>query len=433
MPRLKSRHIDDPKRLGERIRAKRIEKGLSQRDLSFPGCTSAYISRIEAGGRVPSLQLLRELGRKLGVSAEFLATGEAETALRPLDEADLMLRLGNKEQAEQMFRDAAASADPIARARGESGLGVLAYEEGRLEEAVELLESARQGAGSRWLGFAGGPEMLVRALALTGRLEEAIATSEAMLRETPQEEAIARERAQVLLANALIDNGTFDRAGEVLAAALAADESTTDPFRLAQLLWSQSRLHSVRGEHELAASYARRALGVIELTEHVSYAARARQVMAYIENERGEPEQALEILDAGWPDVVRTHDAYLSVIYRLERARALIHLNRADEAREVAIEVLAATEGLGLVDSARAFSTLASVLAATGEEEHALRAFESAADQLEQVGSPLVSDVYTSWSELLDQMGRRDEAYSVLRRAVDRSKTRRTVEGKTIR
>jgi len=418
MPRQKAQHVDNPAHVGERLRAARLEKGLSQRDLSFSGCTAAYISRIEAGDRVPSLQLLREFGRRLGVSAEFLATGEAEAPLGALEEAELLLRLGEKEKAELAFRTAAESdSDPI-RARGESGLGAIAYEEGRLEEAVELLQSARAAAGAGWLEFGSAPETLVRALALTGRLEEAIATAEAMLRETRDDQPIARERAQMLLANSLIDNGSFDSASEVLAAALAAKESAADPLRLAQLLWSQSRLHSVRGEHETAASYARRALGVIELTEHISYIARGRQVMAYIENERGEPGRALEILDAGWPDVMRTNDQYLSAIYRIERARALVQLNRADEAREVAIEVLAATEGLGLVDSARAFATLASVLAETGEEEHALRAFETAAEQLEQVGSPLVSSVYTSWSELLDRLGRRDDAYTVLRRAI---------------
>jgi transcriptional regulator with XRE-family HTH domain len=418
MARQKARHVDDPARVGERLRAARTAKGLSQRDLSFPGCTSAYISRIEAGERVPSLQLLREFGRRLGLSADYLATGEAEAPLGKLEEAELLLRLGEKEQAELAFREAVKSDDARTRARGESGLAAIAYEEGRLEEAVELLQSARTGAGPAWLEFSSAPETLVRALALTGRLEEAIATAEEMVRDTRDDQPVARERAQMLLANALIDNGSFDRAGEVLAAALAAEDSAADPLRLAQLLWSQSRLHSVRGEHELAASYARRALGVIELTEHIAYIARARQVMAYIENERGEAARALEILDSGWPDVIRTNDSYLLSIYRIERARALVQLNRADEAREEAIEVLAATEGLGLIDSARAYATLAVVLAATGEDEQALRAFESAAEQLEQVGSPLVGDVYTGWSELLDRLGRRDEAYSVLRRAV---------------
>lgn len=428
MPRQTSRHIDDPKRLGARLRALRLEKGLSQRDLSFQGCTAAYVSRIESGERVPSLQLLREFARILGTSADYLATGEAEPSLTPLDEADLMLRLGNTEQAEHAFTVAAQSADSFSRARGQSGLGVLAYEGGRIEEAVELLQNARALAGARWLQVANGPEMLVRALALTGRLEEAIATSEQMLAETPEDDVVARGRAQILLANALIDNGSFDRASEVIAAVMAVDPPTADPVRLAQILWSQSRLHSVRGEPDLASTYARRALAVIELTEHVAYAARARLLMAYIENERGEQVQALEILEAGWPDAVQSNDVYLAVIYRIERARALTQLGRTDEARDLAIEVLAATEGLGLIDAARTFSALAGVLAATGEEEHALRAFESAAEHLENVGSPLVGEVYRNWSELLDRLGRRDEAYTVLRRIVDKQKARRPLD-----
>jgi transcriptional regulator with XRE-family HTH domain len=43
--------------------------------LAFPGCTVAYISRIEAGERTPSLQVLAELGQRLDVTAEWLARG----------------------------------------------------------------------------------------------------------------------------------------------------------------------------------------------------------------------------------------------------------------------------------------------------------------------------------------------------------------------
>lgn len=424
MPRQQSRHVDDPKRVGRRLRALRVERGLSQKDLSFSGCTAAYVSRIEAGARVPSLQLLREFARILGVSVDYLATGKVEPALSPLDEADLMLRLGDREQAQALFSEATQSADELMRARGRSGLGILAFEDGRLEEAVELLQEARDTAGSAWLTFQSAPEILVRTLSLTGRLDEAIATSEAMLRSTPENDVVARERAKILLANALIDNGNFARASEVLAEAMSDDADAADPLRLAQILWSQSRLHSLRGEHELASSYARRAFGVIELTEHVSYAARARQVLAYIDNERGQPEQALATLEAGWPDVVRSGDPYLAVIYRIERARALVKTGEVAEAREIALDVLGATEGLSSIDSARTLSTLAEILAASGEEDQALQTFELAAEQLEQVGSPLASDVYANWSEVLDRMGRRDEAYGILRRAVDATKAR---------
>ena len=76
MPRQKSTHVDDPRAVGERLKQARVAAGLSQRQLAFSGCSPAYISRIEAGDRIPSLQLLRELGRRLGVSEDFLATGE---------------------------------------------------------------------------------------------------------------------------------------------------------------------------------------------------------------------------------------------------------------------------------------------------------------------------------------------------------------------
>jgi transcriptional regulator with XRE-family HTH domain len=37
--------------IGQRLHRLRIERGLSQRDLSSPGISYAYISRIEAGAR----------------------------------------------------------------------------------------------------------------------------------------------------------------------------------------------------------------------------------------------------------------------------------------------------------------------------------------------------------------------------------------------
>lgn len=83
MPRKPSNHIDDPVALGQRLRQARKSAGLTQRELSFPGCTSAYVARIESGERRPSLQILHEFARRLHVTPEFLATGQkVDTALR---------------------------------------------------------------------------------------------------------------------------------------------------------------------------------------------------------------------------------------------------------------------------------------------------------------------------------------------------------------
>ncbi|MDP9306777.1 MAG: helix-turn-helix domain-containing protein [Actinomycetota bacterium] len=62
-------------KVGRRIKALRAERGLSQRDLAGPGMSYAYISRIEAGARTPSLSALIELADRLDTSALYLATG----------------------------------------------------------------------------------------------------------------------------------------------------------------------------------------------------------------------------------------------------------------------------------------------------------------------------------------------------------------------
>src|SRR5581483_4633686 len=58
--------------IGQRLKRLRLERGLSQRELAAPGVSYAYISRIEAGTRQPSVKALRRLAAKLGVTAEYL-------------------------------------------------------------------------------------------------------------------------------------------------------------------------------------------------------------------------------------------------------------------------------------------------------------------------------------------------------------------------
>lgn len=80
MPVVRERipHVDDPAAVGRRLTEAREAVGLSQRELAFPGCTPAYISRIERGERIPSLQVLRELARRCGMSETFLAWGRRD-------------------------------------------------------------------------------------------------------------------------------------------------------------------------------------------------------------------------------------------------------------------------------------------------------------------------------------------------------------------
>jgi transcriptional regulator with XRE-family HTH domain len=62
-------------KIGKRIKRLRLEQGLSQRQLAVPGVSYAYISRIEAGTRTPSLKALIKIADKLEVSPFYLFTG----------------------------------------------------------------------------------------------------------------------------------------------------------------------------------------------------------------------------------------------------------------------------------------------------------------------------------------------------------------------
>src|SRR5215510_16380018 len=106
MPRQKSDHVDSAAGLARRLRAARQQAGISQRALARGICTPAYVSRLEKGERIPSLQLLRRLASRLGVDADELASGMPLRAVDPLLDAELALRLDEIDVAEKGFREA---------------------------------------------------------------------------------------------------------------------------------------------------------------------------------------------------------------------------------------------------------------------------------------------------------------------------------------
>src|SRR3569623_2147368 len=101
--------------IGQRRKRLRLERGLSQRELAAPGVSYAYISRIEAGSRQPSVKALRRLAAKLGVSADYLETGsdldpDGERE-RKRGDLELAVRLGDAAAAEEGLRDVLAQAE----------------------------------------------------------------------------------------------------------------------------------------------------------------------------------------------------------------------------------------------------------------------------------------------------------------------------------
>ena len=145
-PRTKVKYYDDAVSLGRRLREIREAGGLSQRELSFPGCTAAYISRIEKGERVPSLQLIREFAARLGVGEHFISHGTHEPVGpgATFVEARVAIRMGDfdvaRQLADQLLNGARSDGD---RARASALYGEVDLHTGAPELAVERLERAR--------------------------------------------------------------------------------------------------------------------------------------------------------------------------------------------------------------------------------------------------------------------------------------------------
>ena len=422
MPRLKSTHVDDPAAVGRRLKQAREHAGLSQRQLSFPGCSPAYISRIEAGDRIPSLQLLREMGRRLGVSEDYLATGR-ERALVEEDElvaADVALRLDDRETAARLLTEALEqAATPEEEARALAGLGQLAFRNGDSRGAIERLEAARALPTKSRHEDVSAADTLGRAYALVGELESAIGVFEGSLaRAREREDFVDVVRFSVLLANALIDNGNFARAEELLGETLAMVEGSRDPLLHARLYWSQSRLHALRNDTRAAARYARKALDILELTEHTHHTARAHQLLAHIEIDRGNVEQGLELArkarellgDGGTP---QEH-----AVISLEEARALAKLGRGEEAASLAMEISGQLAEAQPQDAGRAYGLLAEIYAEIGDRERAIELYELSAQLLEVAPNRYLLEAYSRLAELLEAAGRKDDALNVLKKAV---------------
>ena len=394
---------------------------MSQRQLSFPGCSPAYISRIEAGDRIPSLQLLREMGKRLGVSEDYLATGtERHDESAVLVEAEISLRLDEREDAAKLYAEAldqASTSDEQARAL--VGLGQLAYREGKPREAIARLEEARAVARVDLGDYPGWADTLGRAYASVDQLDAAIRLFESSLKSAEERnDAVEAIRFAVLLANALIDKTDFDAAEQLLARTLDMTSDSNDPIVRARLYWSQSRLAAAQEDPHRAARYARHALDLLELTEHTYYTAQAHQLLAHIELDRQQPREALDLLEKGLGLLSESGTPVDVALFKLEEARALIQLERPEEAASLAMEATGLLDDASPYDAGRSFGVVADVYAELGDTPKAIELYELAAERMSTHPSRYLMETYEKLAALLEGSGRKDEALGVLKKAV---------------
>ena len=88
----------DLAKLGQRVRATRVARGMTQEALAGSEISGAYVSRIEAGQRRPEPRVAQLLAERLGTTIDYLVTGVepqyAEEVRLALRYAELALNSG---------------------------------------------------------------------------------------------------------------------------------------------------------------------------------------------------------------------------------------------------------------------------------------------------------------------------------------------------
>lgn len=416
-------HIDDPRALGDRVRKRRVELGLSLRQLAFPGASASFISRVEAGARVPALTTVRELALRLDLPIEQLLGRPIEPAIgeQRLLAAEVAVRLGEpgaEENLNELLGEARALGDHQAESRLLEQLGLLALERRDDQQAINLLEAAR--AAEPRVSPRERPNLyrsLGRAYAGIGDLAHAVAILRTAFEDAlaPPPDVSLMVRFGTYLANAFTDRGRFAEAEGVLADVVRHEADILDPTNRVRLEWALARTYAEQGQHQLAEAYCRRLLARLELSEEQHALGHAHLLLSGILLDRGETDQALEHLATS--SKLLTDEAPVELaLLSIEQARAALAQDDLDAAEVHARRALDQTEATEPGMAGMAYSILAEIDLARGSLNDARFLAQQAIDRLGPTAAPhYVSHAYEVLSQIEEAAGDLPAALNAVR------------------
>jgi transcriptional regulator with XRE-family HTH domain len=419
--------------VGARLKRLRLQRGFSQRDLSSPGVSYAYISRIEAGARTPSVKALRKLSQKLGVSVEYLETGrdirEVDDRELRIADAELELRLsddfaGAEAKLDQILGEAIQAGDTTSAVRTRTALGLASAQRGNHLEAVERLEAAVAD------GNAPPPHLrpdlyttLGQSYAALGAPDRAVRIFEdclARVRTEAAQDVAVYIRYATFLSYALTDAGDLEQAAEVVQEALGRADDQTDPYTRVRLYWSLARLSVLEGHSAEALDYIRNAISLLKATDDTLTLARAYLLAAGAELRQGSAAEAHHNLELAERLLGQSAQPVDLGMLRTGQSRLAALEGDADVAVERARDALSLLGDFHGGDQGFAVYALARGLAMQGDETGATDAFRRAVDLLTVHSRRSdAGEAAMDWANFLKDHGRGDEAEPILRRAYD--------------
>jgi tetratricopeptide (TPR) repeat protein len=159
------------------------------------------------------------------------------------------------------------------------------------------------------------------------------------------------------------------------------------------------------------------AIATLKASEQTLAAAGALLLLAFIENDRGNSEAALELVEEGEPIVTAAGQTTEVAMFTVERARALSALGEGDEAAELLLGIVPRLNAAAPKDAARAYLAVADVFREQGDVARALELYELAVEQAPVPGKS-VAAALTAMAEIREEQGETQMALDLLKRAL---------------
>ena len=421
----------DPALLGQRLRAARVAKAMTQTDLAGADVSVGYVSRIEAGQRRPNLQVLTDLCVRLGTPVEQLLMGVAPQELEQiklnLDFAELSLESGDPQTAELQARDARDAAEAASlkehtyRARFLVARALEA--QGLIDDAVIELEALLTPRVGNVLQIKVGLA-LVRCYKESGDFAKAVEVGEMLLEhltDTPLDNTDEAVQLAVSMAAAYYYRGDIAQAVRVCRKAMAKAERLDSPVARASAYWNASVFEAGRGSVRDAVPLAQRALALFAEGQDGRNLAVLRTNLGTLQLQLDPPQldEAKQNLEQA-AEEMRSNSAGPVDIGRNELAQARAHYlgGDVDVAEVMTARVLENVRTLAPLTAADAKSLEGQVHAARGDVAGAATAYREAVLILTGVGSDRsAAEMWFELAGLLEDVDEFDAARDAYRSA----------------
>jgi tetratricopeptide (TPR) repeat protein len=419
--------------VGARLKNARLRAGLTQGEAAGDFMSTAYISRIEAGQRRASAELLVALANRLGCDAmDLLAPDDDQQAREHLDRltleldyVELELRTGQAETALDRVRAVLGEPDVPAdlglRARSLHGQALEAS--GNLGEAIKVFEAILNAGADSLLRI----QTLIalsrcyredgdfsRACEIGDRAAEMVDRSEL----TGSAEGV---QLAVTVAAAHFERGDVHLATRMCERAITSAERLDSPTARASAYWNSSIVYERQGNIADALPLAQRAVALLEQTHDARSMARLRLQLGLLQLAMDPPElegamlnleqsrAEMELNDASPIDMARN---------TIGQARCRLLIGDVEEAERLAEDCFEQMRETNLLLAAAALTVLGLVAASRDDVDGAVSRFRRALLVLDGVGADReAAQLWFELANLLREQGAVDDAIEAFRRA----------------